>query len=76
MVQRMIKHITGRYSKHIMSWQDLEAEFEINVSKRTIQHAMKKYGYKKCKACQKEYITEATRQKRLEFAKKRLNWTD
>ena len=49
MMQRMIKHINDHYSKCIMSWQNLKAKFEIKIMKQTIQHAMKKYEYKKCK---------------------------
>ncbi len=61
MVQRLIEHITGHYSKRI------GAEFGIKAHKQTVQKAVAAY---KCRACQKVYNTEPTRQKRFEFARK------
>ncbi len=56
MVQRMIEHITRRYS----------AEFGTKAYKQTVQKAMAAYRYK-CTACQKAYITEPTRQHRVKL---------
>jgi len=56
-VQEMINLITGHYSKRTLKWQKLAQQCNVVATKKTVQKAMERAGYHKCKACQKAFIS-------------------
>lgn len=52
-IQKMVKHIKGWYSKRILLWEDLGKECDLDVCDCTIHRAMNKAGYHKCKGMPK-----------------------
>ncbi len=73
-IEKMVKHITGRYSKRILGWEELGQECGIDASSRTIRRAMHSIGYSKCRACQKAYISPENIEKRRIFAEEHGSW--
>ncbi len=73
-IEKMIKAISGRYSKRVMSWEALGQEVDVTADSRTIHRAMNRADYSKCRACQKSYLSPETVKKREIFAHEHGSW--
>ena len=66
--QKVISHITRRYSKRVLGWELLAKDLDFKISGATLRRHMAKKGYHKCKACQKSWISEDQAIRRKDFA--------
>ena len=66
--QKVISHITKRYSKRVLGWELLAKDLDFKISGATLRRHMAKKGYHKCKACQKSWISEDQAIRRKDFA--------
>ena len=57
MVHKMEKHIQGRYQKRTLDWEGLGIETGVEADAHTIKRRMNALGYRKCRACQKKWLS-------------------
>ena len=68
-VHKMECHIHGRYKKRTLDWEGLGIETGVEALGRTIKRRMNNAGYKKCRACQKKWLSDANITKRWDISK-------
>jgi hypothetical protein len=67
MGKKMIASLKGHYKIRIQDWETFGRQFLPGVSGRTVKRAMNKWGYHKCRACQKSWISQDQADQRVTF---------
>ena len=68
-VHKMQRHIQGRYKKRTLDWGSLGVECKVPVKdQQTVKRRMNAAGYRKCRACQKKWLSEANISKRWDVS--------
>lgn len=72
----MILALKGHYNRRIWDWEELEAQFDLNCSWKTIRRQMNNAGYHKCRACQRDWIAKDQAEKRVTFSADKKEWPE
>ena len=75
-VDSVLQTLRGHYKKSVLPWQRLAQACGLSCSGDTLRRALNAHGYHKCIACPKPYISDAARQKRVDFVTNHADWTD
>ena len=68
-VHKMERTIQGRYKKRTLDWGSLGKECGVKVkNERTVKRRMNAAGYRKCRACQKKWLSEDNIAKRWDVS--------
>lgn len=57
-IRQIIRYISKSFENRQATWQDLADTFGDGCAGNTVKEALKPFGYRKCKACQKTWLTE------------------
>jgi len=74
-IKKLVAEATKNWQGRTLTWKELEKGCEYDCSELTIRRAMNSVGYHKCKACKHPFISEPSRQKRLDFDLKHEHFT-
>jgi Transposase len=67
-VSQIIRYITSTYTSRKFSWSDVKKNLQIEASADTIRKTMKRFGFRRCVACPRPFISKPAAKKRLAFA--------
>lgn len=75
-IEKMVKSLKGYYHNRTQPWEQLaESFFQNTICWRTVKNHMNKAGYHKCRACQKSWINDDQRERRLHWCERHI-WPD
>jgi hypothetical protein len=69
-IERIIKWVSASWDNRRASYARIKVELKINTSTTTIRKTLKIYGYCRCVACRRPFISKKQVRKRLAFAMK------
>jgi transposase len=72
-VRRLIAIIRSGWEGRRLCWRKLGKEAGLSVSPRTIQRALAREGYTRCKACKKLFIDCTTKRQRKDYAHEHIH---
>lgn len=85
-IRQIIRYISSDFKSRTSTWQELAELFTDEVHPSTVKKELNRWGYYKCKACQKSWIRDENVRQRWHFAKlwkrlpawwwKRVRFTD
>ncbi len=58
------RNIQGRYRKRTLDWEGLGIKMGVDADAHTIKRRMNALGYRKCRACQKKWLSDKNIEKR------------
>jgi len=67
-IHKMIASLQGHYKERVKHWSELRSDWGLDCTDQTLSNAFQRYGYHKCKACQKGLISPLNIARRHEFA--------
>lgn len=72
-VRRTLAIVRSGWNGRKLSWPRLAVEAKLQCSGQTVQRALAKIGYHRCKACKKPFISKKCQDDRVAYAKEHLN---
>ncbi len=73
-IAELIRFVTASRANRRLSWRSLPRALGWNVSEATIRRALHAAAFRRCRALTKLPISEKNRKRRLNWAKRHLNW--
>ena len=69
-IEELVAKATESWTGRTLSWVQLAGACGVEASQDTIRRTLNSVGFHKCKACRHPFISEASRQKRIDYAVK------
>jgi len=73
-IKRIFRFVSESWTNRTKSWAGIRAELHLTASLTTIRRTIKKYGYRRCDACARLFISQKQAEKRLAFTLKYRWW--
>ena len=71
-IRLLIRILQSGWEGRRLCWARLAKEAGLGVSGRTVQRALEKEGYTRCKACKRPFISKECQQDRLAYARQHI----
>lgn len=73
-IRQIIRFIAKDFTGRRKSWHQVKSELGIKASAETIRRTLPAYGFRRCIACPRQFISKKQAKRRLAFAKQHRWW--